>query len=281
LGMAAGLYLPSGIATLTSAVKVKHWGKAIAIHEMAPNLGFVAAPLLAEALLLWFTWRGVLFFLGAASVAAGLAFARFGHGGRSLGEAPGFHSIKSLLAEPSFWIMAFLFSIGISGTLGIFTMLPLYLVAEHGIERNWANTLIAVSRISGLFMAFLAGWVSDRFGPNRTISIVFLLTGLATILLGVLPTNWVMILIFLQPVIAACFFPPGFSALSAITPPDARHIAVSLTVPLAFVIGGGAIPMGIGAMGDAGSFGSGVALTGCLILLGALISLFLKSNRRV
>ncbi|MEJ2588650.1 MAG: MFS transporter [Deltaproteobacteria bacterium] len=279
LGMAAGLYLPSGIATLTSVVRAQHWGKAIAIHELAPNLSFVAAPLLAEALLMWFSWRGVVLFFGAASMAAGLVFARFGRGGQSLGEAPNFHSIKSLLAEPSFWIMALLFSIGISGTLGVFTMLPLYLVAEHGIERNWANTLIAMSRISGLFMAFLAGWASDRFGPNRTITIIFLLSGLATIFLGMVPTSWVIAMIFFQPVMAVCFFPPGFAALSAITPPNARNIAVSLTVPFAFIIGGGAIPIGIGAMGDAGSFGSGFALTGCLILSGALVSLFLKSPR--
>src|SRR4030043_2190814 len=41
LGMAAGLYLPSGIATLTELVNPKDWGKAISIHELAPNLGFV------------------------------------------------------------------------------------------------------------------------------------------------------------------------------------------------------------------------------------------------
>ena len=48
LGLAAGLYLPSGIATLTGFVGRPHWGKAIAIHELAPNLSFVAAPLFAR-----------------------------------------------------------------------------------------------------------------------------------------------------------------------------------------------------------------------------------------
>jgi len=43
LGMAAGLYLPSGIATLTSMVASRHWGKALVIHELAPNLSFVVA----------------------------------------------------------------------------------------------------------------------------------------------------------------------------------------------------------------------------------------------
>jgi NNP family nitrate/nitrite transporter-like MFS transporter len=38
VGMAAGIYLPSGLSTLTSLVRSRDWGKAIAIHEMAPNL---------------------------------------------------------------------------------------------------------------------------------------------------------------------------------------------------------------------------------------------------
>ena len=50
-GMAAGLHLPSGISTLTELVNPRHWGKAISIHELAPNSSFVAAPLLAEVLL--------------------------------------------------------------------------------------------------------------------------------------------------------------------------------------------------------------------------------------
>jgi NNP family nitrate/nitrite transporter-like MFS transporter len=40
LGFAAGFYLPSAIATITSLVDKRHWGKAIAIHELAPNLAF-------------------------------------------------------------------------------------------------------------------------------------------------------------------------------------------------------------------------------------------------
>src|SRR5512137_442567 len=51
MGMAAGLYFPSGMATITSLFRSQHWGKAIAVHELAPNLAFAAAPLLSEMLL--------------------------------------------------------------------------------------------------------------------------------------------------------------------------------------------------------------------------------------
>jgi NNP family nitrate/nitrite transporter-like MFS transporter len=280
LGMSAGIYIPSGIATLTSLVNPKHWGKAIAVHELAPNLGFVAAPLLAEAFMFWFPWQGVIVFLGISSIIAGAAFHLFGRGGEFPGQSPNFGSLKSLFAEPAFWIMAVLFCFGICGSLGIYTMLPLYLVADQGLSRNWANTLVALSRISSVFMAFVAGWLSDRIGAKRTINGVFLITGLLTILLGTVSDAWIIILVFLQPVIAVCFFPPGFAALSSIGPPTERNIAVSLTIPVAFVFGGGAIPIGIGMMADAGFFDLGIALTGVLILTGSILALFLKSPRR-
>ena len=172
--------------------------------------------------------------------------------------------------------MMVLFSYGICATMGIYTMLPLFLVAQHGLERNWANTLVALSRISGLFMAFLAGWATDRVGARLTMSGVFLIAGVTTILLGVLTGSWLVAMVFLQPVMAVCFFPPGFAALSAIGPPNARNVAVSLTVPAAFLLGGGAIPLGIGMMGDAGFFSLGVSAAGGLVLSGAILALFYK-----
>ena len=78
LGTATGLYLPAGIATITSLVSQQHWGKALAIHELAPNLGYITAPLLAEALLRVVPWRGILAVLGVLAVIAGICCRLFG-----------------------------------------------------------------------------------------------------------------------------------------------------------------------------------------------------------
>jgi NNP family nitrate/nitrite transporter-like MFS transporter len=270
LGLSAGLYLPSGIATLTAIVNSRDWGKALAVHELAPNLGFIAAPLLAEGIMIWFSWRGVVALAGGAAFVVGLAFARFGSGGAFSGETPNTKTLRVLLARPSFWIMIALFSMGIGATLGVYTMLPLYLVAERGLERGWANTLVALSRIAGLGVVFLAGWATDQLGPKRSLKGIFLATGIATMLLGMVRRGWIIPVLFLQPVLAGCFFPAGFAALSKIGPPQVRSIAVSLTVPVAFFIGGGAIPAGIGIMGEGGSFPLGITLVG-LLLMGSII----------
>jgi NNP family nitrate/nitrite transporter-like MFS transporter len=272
LGLCGGLYIPSGIATLTSLISSRHWGRALAVHELAPNLSFLTAPLISEALLHWVSWRAILGLLGVAALFTGAAFARFGKGGEFPGEAPNLRSIRILFGHRSFWIMMLLFGLGVSGSLGIYTMLPLYLVIEKGFERNWANSLIAISRISVPGMSFLSGWCTDRLGARRTLFGIFLLAGLATVLLGITTGPWLVMVILLQPLVAASFFPAGFVAISLIAPTALRNVAVSISAPFSFLFGGGMIPILIGVAGDAGTFSLGIVLVGALVLTGTALS---------
>ena len=270
LGLSAGLYLPSGIAAITDMVSPKSLGKAIAVHELAPNVGFLGAPLIAEGLRIWFSWRGAMAVLGGAALCASVVFVRFGKGGEFPGETPNTRTLPVLLKLPSLWIMMAFFGMGIGATIGTFAMLPLYLVAEQGFERGWANTLVALSRIPGPGVAFLGGWATDRFGPRKALAGVFLTTGMATVLLGMVHGVWIIPALFLQPPLAVCFFPAGFAALSKIGPPKVRNVVVSLTIAVAFFVGGGGIPAGIGMMAEEGFFSMGIMLVGAL-LIGSII----------
>lgn len=271
VGLAAGLYLPSGLATLTSLVPPERWGRALAVHEMAPNLGFVVAPLLAMGLLQVFSWRGVMACLGAVALAGGLGFWRWGQGGGFAGQAPDLKSLCGLLGLPNFWIMMICFSLGLGASLGIYNMLPLYLVSEHGFSPQRADLLVSASRLSGVAMAFVSGWASDRLGPRGAMAWVLGLCGVLTLGLGVAREDWLIPLLFLQPMVAVCFFPPGFAALARLGSPALRPVAVSLTMPLAFVLGGGMLPAFIGYLGGWLSFGWGISLAGALMLAGPLL----------
>ncbi len=276
LGMAAGFYLPSGIATVTELARPEHWGRAIAIHELAPNLAFLIAPLLAEALLGLFSWRDVLLLTGIGSIIAGAVFIFWGKGGAFPGEAPDLKTLRSILTEPSFWIMIALFSLGIGASFGVYSMIPLYLVSEKGMERTWANTLLGLSRISTLFIVLLSGWVTDRLGVRQTLKAVFLANGLTTMMLGVVSGSWIVILLFIQPMIATCFFPAGFAALSRMGSPRIKNVAISFTASLGILLGGGAIPAGIGLVGELGSFSLGFILLGALLFAGVILVQCLK-----
>jgi NNP family nitrate/nitrite transporter-like MFS transporter len=276
LGMAAGLYLPSGIATLMSIISFRHWGKALAIHEMAPNLSFVAAPLICEAVLVWFSWRTAFLLIGFVALIMIPVFVGHSRGGEFMGEAPSFVSFRQLFGNLSVWIMVLLFSLGVISTMGIYTMLPLYLVTDHAIDRNLANTLIALSRIASVVMAFVGGWATDRIGPRQTLRIVLLLTGLITLLLGIAPRSLILYTVFFQPLVAVCFFPAGFAAMSLVVSTKLRSIAVSLIIPLAIVIGSGLAPVFIGWIGDMGSFAIGITVCGGLITAGSISTGLLK-----
>ena len=272
VGFAAGLYIPSAIATITSLVDRPHWGKAIAVHELAPNLAFFLSPFVAELFLKWSSWRLALGVLGALSLVASVSFGRFGRGGSFPGESPLSGAFATLVRTPAFWLMVILFGLGVSSTVGVYAMLPLYLVTERQVEPSWANTLVAFSRSHGPILGLLGGWASDTLGAKQTILVSLLFTGFATLMLGVLPNGWLSAAVLLQPLLAVWFFPAAFAAIAMITPPNARNLAVAFSVPFGYVIGGGAIPTFIGAMGDAGSFATGFTFTGALIAAGGLLA---------
>jgi NNP family nitrate/nitrite transporter-like MFS transporter len=277
LGMAAGLYLPSGILTIIGLVRPKDLGKSIAIHELAPNLGFLIAPLLAEALLGWFSWRGVLIFIGMASILGGVVFAFWGKGGNTYGEAPNLGMMRGLLVDPSVLIMIVLFTLALGMSSGVYSMMPLYLVSERGMDRTWANTLVGLSRVATLGIVLLSGWMTDRLGVKKNLKAVFLAAGLLTSMLGVTPGSWVIPIVFIQGMLATCFFPVGFAALSRVGSPNVKNGVLALTLPVASLLGG-AIPVGIGLMGEMGFFSLGFTLLGGLILGGLILIRYLKLN---
>jgi len=276
VGFSAGLYMPSAIATITSLVDKRHWGKAISVHELAPNLAFFLSPFIAEFFLAWSGWRVALGTIGGLSIVASQTFYSFGRGGAFPGESPFSNAFASLMRTPSYWLMVILFAVGVSSTVGVYAMLPLYLVVERGLAPSWANTIVAFSRVHGPFLGLLGGWASDKLGAKQTIVISLGFTGVVTAILGYLPDDWLSVAVLFQPLLAVWFFPAAFAAIAAITPAHARNLAVAFSVPFGFLIGGGAIPTFIGAMGDAGSFATGFIVTGALITGGGLLALLLR-----
>jgi NNP family nitrate/nitrite transporter-like MFS transporter len=53
-------------------------------------------------------------------------------------------------------------------------------------------------------------------------------------------------------------------------------MAISLTIPVAFVLGGGVVPALIGIMADNGYFSWGISVSGALIMMGFFLLFFLK-----
>lgn len=184
-----------------------------------------------------------------------------------------------LLHDPSLWIMAAMFVVGIGASMGVYLMLPLFLVTEIGMDREVANSLIGFSRMAGLTVIFFSGLVTDRIGYRPALALFLGATGALTVLLGLAHGMVVTpALVFLQSVCAGGFFPAAFSLVSFLFATRLRNLAVSLVVVAGTLAGAGAIPTGIGYFAEAFSFSSAIILTGLLTLAAVPLLLRVKAS---
>ncbi len=281
LGMGAGLYFPSGIATIVRIVDPPHWARGLAVHELAPNMAFAAAPLISDLLLYSFSWQGGLAFFGVLLMTSGVFYGLSSQGSHSVGKAPDFQSSSVLFKMASFWGMLLLFSLAICSTIGVYSMTPLFLVTERGMTVENANVFLSFSRLFSICMPLLGGWFGDRFGNHRVMSVVLLLAGIFTIFMAIPMGNGVLLpCIVLQCMIAVCFFPSGFAVLSALAPKEFGNLPVTLCLPMAFLFGAGIMPAMIGFIGDRYSISSAFILVGIFMAVTGGIAFFATCRKK-
>lgn len=177
LGLTGGLYVPSGIALITVMVRRQDWGKAMGIHELAPNLALILAPFLATLSVAAGSWRFGYFSLAAGLALLGLVYARLGVDAPQRPSPPDLQLIREIVTNPSFWCLGFLLSLAVGVETGVYSMVPLFLVNERSFDLADANRLLGLSRMPGLIMVLLSGWITDRLSPSRTVIMALGLTG--------------------------------------------------------------------------------------------------------
>lgn len=278
-GWGNGLYPGSGIASVAALVPDHHRGKALALHESGPNLAFILAPIIAAAAAPFLGWRGVFAVTGAAALFAGVLFAAFGRGRSEAGEPPHFENIKLFLHNRDFWVISVLFAVVVSAAVGVFAILPTYLIVEHGHSEGFVNTLVGVSRVTGFAAIFTAGALSDRFGFAAVVAVIMSVTGAMTLLIGVTSGTLLIIAVFLQPLVVQAFFPVAIRALTDAAPVQARNLAVALAIPLANLVGAGVAPRAFGAVAAAGYFRVGFIVLGAMTVLSLGLLPLLRSRQ--
>lgn len=269
LGAGAGLYLPSGMTTLTDVVSHRQWGRAIALHELGPIFGLAAAPFLAELALNYGNWRLLMAILAAFALAAAAAFWAFATGGRFRGTPLAWSALGRLVRKPQFWMISFLFVMALGLEMGVYSMLPAYLVDVHGLPRSTVNTVVSTSRLTSLLGVAISGWATDHLGFRRVLGTVVLTSGIATATLGLAQGSLLMAAVYLQPMLISGFFPPGLAALAGVSSATQRNLTISLVIPMAYLFGAGMIPAILGRLAEAGSFSLGYLWVG-VVMMGAI-----------
>jgi MFS family permease len=269
LAFALGLYLPTIIPMITEYYPETDWGKAIAVHESASSLSIFAAPLIALFLLSFLSWRLIFVMIGSISFLCAISF-QFAATDIYLGEKrPTFR--RGLLKRRSVWIMGVLWIFCSGCVLGLYYVLPLYLVRELGMTVQHANSIFGLSRSGMVVVAIAAGFLVDRINLKNALFIVMLSTGLMTMLLATKDIRWIKPLLFVQATISGAFPPLALIAISRMFDRETRGQATGLVVTVGMV-GTGVIPYLLGLTGDLVSFRLGIFLLGlCTVLASVLL----------
>jgi MFS family permease len=265
LGFGGGLYLPCALPLLTSTIHPDKWGKAIAFHETAASCSILVIPLLAAAVLRFLHWTWLVGGLSGLCLAVTLVFLIRSPDPRpKQGEASPFSRV---LRRRDFWIMATLWSFAAAGGLGLYNLIPLFLVNEKGLSIDLANSIFGLSRIGGLVVTFLAGFLIDRIGVKKVLLLSLLASGFSVTGISLADSFPLLVtMLVLQATFMPVFFPAGLVTISRLTNFGDRSAFAGATVAIGVVFGTGITPTLLGTVADVWSFQAGMMVQGLLTM---------------
>ncbi len=163
--------------------------------------------------------------------------------------------------------------------VGLYYVVPLYLIKEIGMPSEQANTILGVSRIGGAVAGIATGFVVDRFSLKKTMFLLTLGAGAATIFLANRSMGWIKVFLVVQPCLVMSFMPALFLSISRLFESEARGRATGILLTVGSVTGTGIIPYLLGLSGDLVSFRLGIILLGVATSLSSGFILLLKGLR--
>ena len=156
--------------------------------------------------------------------------------------------------------------------IGIYAILPLYLIKGRGIDFGIANTLFGISRVGGIFASILVGFLIDRYGYRKMLTVSQITAGLSTIGISLASTlPLIMVTLVLQATLSLAFFPVGLASLSKLTPLSERSLTIGVIVSFGMIFGAGISPFLLGLVADYFNFQTGIFWLGILTTLSSLL----------
>jgi NNP family nitrate/nitrite transporter-like MFS transporter len=275
IGFTAGIYFPCVVPLLTSIVSRVNWGKAIAFHETAPSFSFLAVPILVALTIRLLHWQSFYVILSDVCALCIILFWFFAPDPRPQKEKKS--SYATVLRRPDFWIIAILWIMAAMATAGIYTIIPLFLVTEKGMQVETANTIFGISRIGGVFATILVGFLIDRFAIKKILFAVLFITGLSTVGMALAQVLWLLVgMLVIQGTVGVVFFPAVVTAISSITSPEERTPFIGTAMAISSLFCFGFVPAGLGAVADKWNFQIGIFAMGVLIILSCALIRKLK-----
>jgi NNP family nitrate/nitrite transporter-like MFS transporter len=248
----------------------------------AGNSGTVLTALLAPRLAALWGWHAV-FGLALIPVLIVLAvFIVFAKDSPRQPEPKRLQSYLQVLKLSDCWWFNFFYSMTFGGFVGLASYLPIFFHDQYGLSKVMAGNLMALCVFAGSFFRPIGGYVSDRFGGVKVLSILFLAIALLVGAVGSLPAlNWAILFLFF---ILLCLGMGNGSVFQIIPQRFKAEIGMMTgIVGAAGGLGGFFLPTLFGFLKEkTGSFGSGFFAFSALLFLGflGLVFVFQRSWKR-
>jgi MFS transporter, FSR family, fosmidomycin resistance protein len=200
VGVGNYLWHPAAISTLSEKYPDKR-GFAIAIHAVGPNIGESLAPLLVGVLLLWMSWRNVLFVNLIPGIVIAFVLWKFLFGklesraeskkGLSSGEY--FAGMKKMAQNPSILLLVLVAGMRSMTQQGLHTFLPIYLTHDLGLSSAVAGLYLSITQTAGMIGTPIAGSISDHSGRKRVLTAGLFSTSIVLFVLAYFRMTWLFI----------------------------------------------------------------------------------------
>ena len=175
----------------------EHQGTALGIAG-AGNSGTVFAALLAPSLALAFGWNNVI---GLAAIPLAIVFVFYLWVAKDSPDCPPAKSLTEylkVLRDKDAWWFMFFYSVTFGGFVGLASSLTIYFNTQYGLSPVVAGYYTAACVFMGSMMRPLGGWLADRIGGIKSLSVMYVLaaTFLTLVSFGV-PAAWMALLVFM------------------------------------------------------------------------------------
>ncbi len=249
----------------------KHQGTALGIVG-AGNGGTALASLFAPSLAEHFGWRNVF---GLALIPVAVTFLIFMVLAKESPAQPAPKKLQDyfliLKERDTFWFCLF-YGITFGGFVGLASFLGIFFYDQYGLTKVMAGNITALCVFAGSFLRPVGGYLSDRFGGARILSLQLGLVSTLMLAIGSLPSFVLTVLLFFLTM--ACLGMGSGAVFQLVPLRFQKEIGVMTgIVGAAGGLGGFFLPTFLGLFKQtAGSYGIGFIIFG-LTSLTALIAL--------
>lgn len=250
----------------------EHQGLAMGIAG-AGNSGTALATFFGPRLAQAWGWHAVF---GLALVPLAVTFALFAVFAKDSPRQPAPRPLRAyadVLRFGDTWWFCLLYAITFGGFVGLASFLNVFFLSQYGLSRIEAGQFATLCVIAGSALRPFGGYLADRFGGVRMLTILYLAAGLAMVGLATLPPLAAGTLLLFA---AMAVLGMGNGAVFQLVPqrfPTEIGVVTGL-VGAAGGVGGFLLPTALGALKQAtGSFGVGFLAFGLVGGLGGVLIL--------